>query len=444
MRIVIVGGGIAAVYIANTLMERDGTSEVVIVSDEEHPPYDRIHLCKLVEDCNCVDSIELELHPKVRLELNQKIDSIDTEQKRIFSENAAYHYDKLIIATGSRPKSLFDISGIENAATFRSQKDCEQIAQGMIGKNVVIVGAGPIALELLDTLMRSDAPKSITLLVRKSYLYSASISREGLALIQGIFEADPRVRIQFNDQITDKEIQGNRISKIVTKGGEIDDPFVIFGVGIDPNIPFARGTLECDRGILVDARMCTSDENIYCVGEAAQLREGGFVAGRVKECTIEADVAIANLFGEDRIFTEEVSIDGLKVGSFLFADVTATDFDPNDKENENILISHGDRIDQYIVNHDRLKRFIGINTNIDLLALKRLIETDSPIDAAYLYSNRLMSEYGKLICSCEGVHELELVDIIRENAVTSFADLKEFSKAGRTCGRCKQDRKSVV
>lgn len=445
MRIVIVGGGIAAVYIANTLMESASESEIVIVSDEKHPPYDRIHLCKLVEDCNCVDSIELELHPKVKLELDQKIVSIDPAQKRVFSEHAAFHYDKLIIATGSVPKSLFDISHIENAATFRSQKDCEQIAQGMIGRNVVIVGAGPIALELLDTLMRSDAPKSITLLVRKNYLYSEVISREGLALIQGIFEADSRVSIRFNDQIVDKEVEGNVITKVLTKQGEIDNPFIIFGVGIEPNIPYARGILECDKGILVNERMRTSDENIYCVGEAAQLREGGFIAGRVKECTIQADVAIANLLGtESKTFTEEVSIDGLKVGSFLFADVTATDFNPKDSENETILITHGDRIDQYIVNNDRLKRFIGINTNIDLLALKRLIETDSPIDAAYLYSNRLMSEYGKLVCSCEGVHELELVEIIKENAVTSFAELKEHSKAGRTCGRCKQDICAII
>lgn len=445
MRIVIVGGGIAAVYIANTLMEQAPESEVLIVSDEEHPPYDRIHLCKLVNDCTCVDSIELELHPKVKLELNQKIISIDPLQRRVFSSHAAFHYDKLIIATGSVPKTLFNITGIENAATFRSQRDCEVIARGMVGKNVVIVGAGPIALELLDTLMRSDAPKSITLLVRKNYLYTEVISREGLELIRGIFEADPRIRIRFGDQIVDKEVSGNTITKILTKEGEIENPFIIFGVGIDPNITFARDVLECKKGILVDVRMRTSDENIYCVGEAAQLREGGFIAGRVKECTLQADVAIANLLGdESKTFKEEVSIDGLKVGSFLFADVTATDFDPKDPENETILITHQDRIDQYIVSHDRLKRFIGINTNIDLLALRGLIETDAPIDAAYLYSNRLMSEKGRLVCSCEGIHEQELVEIIRENAVTSFAELKEHSKAGRTCGRCKQDVCAII
>jgi quinone-reactive Ni/Fe-hydrogenase small subunit len=445
MRVVIVGGGIAAVYIANTLIQKSPQIEVLIVSDEKHPPYDRIHLCKLVEDCTCTDSIELELHPKVTLELNQKIVSIDTAHKRIFSQHAAFHYDKLIIATGSVPKTLFDISQLDNAATFRSQSDCERIAQGMSGKNVVVVGAGPIALELLDTLMRSPSPQSITLLVRKNHLYSEVISREALELIRGIFEADKRVQIQFNDEIIDKEIVDDRITKVITKQREIENPFLIFGVGIDPNIAFARHTLECAKGILVDDRMRTSDADIYCVGEAAEVRYGGFIAGRVKECTLQADIAIANLLGEqDRVFRKEVSIDGLKVGSFLFADVSATDFNPKDSDNETILIAHKDRIDQYIVKNDRLKRFIGINTNIDLLAIKRLIESDSVIDAAYLYSNRLMSESGRLVCSCEGVHEQELIDMIKENAITSFGELKEHTKAGRVCGRCKQDICTII
>jgi quinone-reactive Ni/Fe-hydrogenase small subunit len=150
------------------------------------------------------------------------------------------------------------------------------------------------------------------------------------------------------------------------------------------------------------------------------------------------------VLGKEEYFHEEVSIDGLKVGSFLFADVSSPDFYPKDSENETILISHENRIDQYIVKGDRLKRFIGINTNIDLLALKKLIENNSPIDAAYLYSNRLISKKGRLVCSCEGIHEQELIDSIKENAVMSFADLKPFSKAGRTCGRCKQDIFGII
>lgn len=198
MRIVIVGGGISAVYLANTLLQKSPSAEVLVVSDETHPPYDRIHLCALVDKSQCVESITLELHSKVRLELNQTITGIDILSKRIFSEHAAYTYDKLIIATGSNPKTLFDIAGISNASTFRSEKDSDKIAHGIVGRNVVIVGVGPIGLELLDTLVHSPFPESITLLARKEYLYSQDLSMEGIALLQGIFEKDSRIRIEFH------------------------------------------------------------------------------------------------------------------------------------------------------------------------------------------------------------------------------------------------------
>ncbi|MCK9355484.1 MAG: NAD(P)/FAD-dependent oxidoreductase, partial [Gallionella sp.] len=134
MRVVIVGGGISAVYLANTLLQKDSASEVLIVSDESHPPYDRIHLCALVEKSQCVESITLDLDPRVRLELNQAVRSIDISSKRILSAHAAFSYDKLIIATGSQPKAPFDIQGIKNASTFRCEKECEKIEQGIIGK----------------------------------------------------------------------------------------------------------------------------------------------------------------------------------------------------------------------------------------------------------------------------------------------------------------------
>jgi len=49
-------------------------------------------------------------------------------------------YDKLIIATGSIPKSLFDIAHIENAAVFRNAIDCVKIKEGIKDKEIVIVG----------------------------------------------------------------------------------------------------------------------------------------------------------------------------------------------------------------------------------------------------------------------------------------------------------------
>ena len=53
MRIVIIGGGIAAVYLANNIKKLASDVDVLIVSDEAYSPYDRIHLCALSrQKCN--------------------------------------------------------------------------------------------------------------------------------------------------------------------------------------------------------------------------------------------------------------------------------------------------------------------------------------------------------------------------------------------------------
>lgn len=72
MRVVIVGGGIAAAYLANNLKKKNAALDVTILSDEKHLPYDRIHLCSLVDNTQDVDEISLSLDPTIRVELNQK------------------------------------------------------------------------------------------------------------------------------------------------------------------------------------------------------------------------------------------------------------------------------------------------------------------------------------------------------------------------------------
>ncbi|WP_415407575.1 hydrogenase small subunit [Sulfurovum sp. CS9] len=440
MRILIVGGGIAAVYTANKIKELSPHSEVIIISDEAYMPYDRIHLCRLVNKSTPLSDITLELDPHVKVELNTKITSIDAVSKRVISEHAMFGYDKLIIATGSKPRTLFNIDHLTNASTFRSADDSYKISDEIKDKNVVIVGVGPIGLELLDTLVGMKAPKSMTLISRGEHLYDQNIDRNAIDLMQKAFTEDPRVQILFNDEIIDKTIEDNFITQIRTKQTIIDDPFVVFGVGISPNIDFAKDSLQTDKGILVNDTMQSSDSNIYAVGEAAQLSESGFITGHVKSCIDQSDIAVATILEQStEPFIREVSIDALKVGSFMLNDVTSPSYDSKSISNETILITSKkeNRIDQYIVNEDKLVRFIGMNTNIDLLRLSQMMQKQELVDPSYFYQNRLVSERGPLICSCEGSYELDLIDMIKENAVTSFPELKPFTKAGRVCGRCK-------
>jgi len=444
MRVIIVGGGIVAVYLANNLKKQDSSLEVTIISDEKYPPYDRIHLCRLVDGSEDTNGISLQLDPTIKLELNQKIKIIDKEYKRVLSDNSMFSYDKLILATGSIPISLFNIEDITNAAVFRSADDCEIIKNGVSDREVVVVGGGPIGLELLETLNEMPNVSNITLLLRGKHLYDKHLSIGSIKTIEKCYLKDGKIKISYEDEIIDKIVENGEIKLLKTKKLVIKEPFLIFGIGIKPNIAFVRETFSCNKGILTDRFMQTDDENIYAVGECAEIKELGFVAGHVKECTTEADCAISHILNlEPKEFELDVSIDMLKVGEFDLVEVKSPSFQ-DDFEKILITSEEDQRIDEYFVKEDKLTRFIGINSNVDVGYIESLIQDGDEVDINYLYQNRLIGERGRLICSCEHVYHQDLVDIVTQTGIASFGELANFSKAGRVCGRCKVMVQDVI
>ncbi len=437
MRVVIVGGGIAAVYLANNLKRENSSLEVTVVSDERYPPYDRIHLCRLVNSSEDESGISLPLNPTVKLELNQSIVKIDKENRRVFSQNAMFSYDKLIIATGSIPITLFDITEIKNATVFRSADDCDLIKSGTKDREIVIVGSGPISLELLETLNDIPTIEHITLLLRGKHLYNKNLSIDSIKTIEECYTKDGKIRISYEDEIVEKVIKNNEIVSLQTKKLNIKDPFLIFGTGIKPNIEPFRETLRCNKGILTNRYMQTDDEDIYAVGECAEVEEFNFVAGHVKECTAQADSAISHIMqNEVKEFELGISINMLKVGEFDLVEVNSPKFS-NDYEKILIASKQENRIDEYFLSEDKLTRFIGINSNVDIGYIETLIKSGEEVDINYLYQNRLIGERGRLICSCEHVYHQDLVDIVKESGISLFSELADFSEAGRVCGRCK-------
>ncbi|QSZ41973.1 hydrogenase small subunit [Sulfurimonas aquatica] len=437
MRVVIVGGGIAAVYLANTLKKKDSSLEVMILSDEKFPPYDRIHLCRLVDDDNLNDEIALYLDPTVNLELNQKIDRVDKKAKRVFSSTSMFSYDKLIIATGSLPISLFNIDNITNAAVFRSADDCQIIKQADSTSNFVMIGSGPISLELLETLNSVENVKKITLIVRGEHLYDKNLSSDSIKTIEKCYTSGGKIEISYNDEIVDTTIENEKITLLKTKKLSFKNPFLLFGTGIKPNIESFKDTFKCNKGILTNDYMQTDDESVYAVGECAEVQSNNFVAGHVKDCTLQADCAISHILGSKlQEFKREVSIDMLKVGEFDLVDVNSPNF-AQGFEKIVIASKKDNRIDEYFLNNDKLTRFIGINSNVDVGYIQKLMETQEEVDINYLYQNRLIGERGRLVCSCEHTYQQDIVDIVAQSGVSSFSELSGFSQAGRVCGRCK-------
>lgn len=445
MRIVIIGGGIAAAYLANRIKELASDVDVLIVSEEAFTPYDRIHLCSLVEKSATVEDITLPIDLTVQIALNEKILSIDKRSKRVFSEHSVFSYDTLIIATGSLPQALFDITALKNAAVFRNAEDCKKISEGTGDREVVIVGAGPIGLELLETLNKMQSVKHITLLVRGDYLYGKMLSPQAKKEIESCYLKNGKITISYEDEIVEKEIENDEIILLKTKKLEIKNPFLVFGIGIKPNVDFARDAIACDRGILTNKKMQTEDENIYAVGEAAQVKELNFIAGHVKECTLQADAAINTILDlKKHEFKLEVMIDMLKVGEFDLIELRSPNYDASKFEKILITSQKDHRVDEYFVENDRLTRFIGINTNVDIGYIESLIQHAEKIDPSYLYDNRVVGERGRLICSCEHVYYQDIVDTVVSSGVENFFEYGKFSQAGGVCGKCKKSVKEII
>lgn len=443
MKIVIIGGGIAAVYLANSFLKIDSNLDITMLSDEKYAPYDRIHLCRLVNKSDNIEGIKLSLHKNVNLHLNQSLKNIDKENRIVYTNDEAYNYDKVIFATGSHPISLLD-TNIKNVAVFRNVNDCNKISQYCKTNEVVIVGSGPIALELLETLNSMDEVKTITLLVRSKHLYNKYLSNEAIKIMEESFLKGEKIKISYEDEIEDFILEDNYIKELKTKKLKIKNPLVIFGVGIKSNITNFENIINTKKGILVNEFMQSSDENIYAIGECAEVSKYNFIAGHVKECTTQANVAISHILQkETRAFYLDVAVDMLKIAQFELVEICSPNFD---RHFEKVVIENKEekRVDEYFLKDKKLLRFIGINSNIDTAYLEKMIREESEIDLNYLYENRELSPRGRLICACEHIYYDDLVELITSCHIDSFPSLKNFSKAGRVCGRCKKEVEDII
>jgi NAD(P)H-nitrite reductase large subunit len=82
--------------------------------------------------------------------------------------------------------------------------------------------------------------------------------------------------------------------------------------GIAPNVELARQAgLAVNRGVVVNARMQTSDPAIYAAGDVAEFE--GQVNGLWPTAVAQAEVAAVNAVGGDKQFTDTAAVTMLKV-----------------------------------------------------------------------------------------------------------------------------------
>jgi NAD(P)H-nitrite reductase large subunit len=277
--VVIIGNGIAGITAARHI-RKNSDMRITVISSESQYFFSRTALMYVyMGHMRFQDTMPYEpwFWKKNRIELIQdRVISIDTINQVLTLLNTdTLHYDQLIIASGSRPRTL-GVPGdnLEGVQGLYHLQDLEKLeARTPYIEHAVIVGGGLIGVELAEMLLSRKI--SVTFIVREKRFWGNVLPHQDADLISHHLAKHQGLTVIYEDELS--VIQGDEhgsVMAVVTKNGRtIVADFVGLTIGVQPNIDFLSETaIECNSGVLVDDLLQTSVSNVYAIGDCAEVR----------------------------------------------------------------------------------------------------------------------------------------------------------------------------
>jgi 3-phenylpropionate/trans-cinnamate dioxygenase ferredoxin reductase component len=275
---VIVGAGLAGAKAVETLRAEGFDGTVVLVGAEPERPYERPPLSKGLllgtadRDSAFVHKPEWYGDNDVVLRTGTVVTSLDRDRREVtLSGGEVLGYDKLLLATGARPRML-PVPGAELGGVLylRTLADSERIAEDAApGARLVIIGAGWIGLEVAAAARHRGATVDV---VETADLPLQRILGNRIATVFADLHREHGVSFHFGTQVA-RLIGDDRVRQVELADGRVlPADAVLVAVGAQPNTELAeRAGLAVDNGILVDAGLRTSDPYIYAAGDVANV-----------------------------------------------------------------------------------------------------------------------------------------------------------------------------
>lgn len=279
--IVIIGGGQAAGWAAKTLRDGGYDQRISVVADEPWDFYERPPLSKSVLLQDEVALTRLFSEPvQAALDLSWyrplRAEQILRGQKRVLlSDGQQLAYDRLLIATGSRPR----LPGREwqnhpRIHSLRSWQDAISLKAGLNDcQHLAVVGGGWIGLEIAASARSKGI--AVTLFERQPALCQRSIDPAVSAVLLALHQRHGvRLHLDCGEIVLHQQHDRPQLSCACSEAESFDR--VVVGIGIELNLELAQQAgLEVANGIVVDARGQTSDPAIFAIGDVARHPQYG-------------------------------------------------------------------------------------------------------------------------------------------------------------------------
>ena len=326
----ILGNGAAGIEAALMLRKHDAETSITLLTESRWLHYFRPKLVHFLAEEQSPEGLVVydeEFYKKKNIYnvLGRKAAAVDTSARKVTDElGGVYSYDRLLIATGSRP-FVPPIEGIQKDGVFtlRSITDAQKIRRySEKVTETVVIGGGLLGLENAFSLQQLG--KTVTVVEFAPWLLPRQLDEKGGRHLQGLLEAKG-LRFLLNAQV-ERIVGSPHCEGVQLKDGRfVACGAVLVSAGVRGDMDFLKGTpLATNRGILVDDRMRTNVEGVWAAGDVAEHR--GLTYGLWTVAREQGQVAGADMAGhptnyEGSLPSSLLKITGINV--FSMGDVRA-------------------------------------------------------------------------------------------------------------------------
>lgn len=317
MKYLIIGNGISGITAATNIRKIDKQGEITIVSDEAYPFYSRIRLIDLVAeetDENGLIVYKNAWYEKnnIKLLLNTTVSNIDREKKEIITSTYnPIKYDKLLLATGSKP-FIPPIPGADRKGMFtlRTLKDALEIKQyAENAKNVTVIGGGVLGLELGNSLRKTGHKVIVVEFLPR--MLPRQIDTEGAEILKTQLENmgfTLHYGVKTTEIFGDDKVKGIKLED----GTTINCDMVLISAGVRANTELAdKLGLKYSKGLFVKDTMETDMPDIFAAGDLVEHR--GIFYGIWPAAEKQGEIAGINMARGDMVYSGTTPSNVLKI-----------------------------------------------------------------------------------------------------------------------------------
>jgi len=273
--VTIVGASLAGYWAAETL-RRDGfEGRISLVGDEPHAPYDRPPLSKkylagdLADDRLALTTDEKLADLNLDLRLGCRATGLDVADRTLEVEGIVESFDGLVIATGTRCRTLPGTEGLGGVHTLRTRDDAAAIRDALADGTgrLVVVGAGFIGAEVASTAIGRGV--EVTMVEALEAPFGRVLGVEMGAVMADVHRqhgVDLRTGVGVEEVLGDGHVAGVRL----TDGTTLEADLLVVGIGVVPNTEWLEGSgLTLDNGVVCD-ETCLAAPGIVAAGDVAR------------------------------------------------------------------------------------------------------------------------------------------------------------------------------